>query len=60
MNDPGIQIKELPQLEKPLLIAGFNGWGNALNISDGLVSYLIRHFKARSFADLTPDIFYRY
>jgi len=60
MNDPGIHIKELPQLEKPLLIAGFNGWGNALNISDGMVSYLIRHFKARSFADLTPDIFYRY
>jgi len=60
MNDPGIHIKELPQLEKPLLIAGFNGWGNALNISDGMVSYLIRHLKARSFADLTPDIFYRY
>ena len=60
MNDPGIHIKELPQLEKPLLIAGFNGWGNALNISDGMVSYLIRHFKARSFADLNPDIFYRY
>jgi proteasome assembly chaperone (PAC2) family protein len=60
MNDPGIHIKERPQLEKPLLIAGFNGWGNALNISDGMVSYLIRHFKARSFADLTPDIFYRY
>ena len=60
MNDPGIHIKELPQLEKPLLIAGFNGWGNALNISDGMASYLIRHLKARSFADLTPDIFYRY
>ena len=60
MNDPGIHIKQLPQLEKPLLIAGFNGWGNALNISDGMVSYLIRHFKARSFADLTPDMFYRY
>ena len=60
MNDPGIHFKELPQLEKPLLIAGFNGWGNALNISDGMASYLIRHLKARSFADLTPDIFYRY
>ena len=60
MNDPGIHIKDLPQLEKPLLIAGFNGWGNALNISDGMVRFLIRHFKARSFADLTPDIFYRY
>ena len=60
MNDPGINIRELPQLEKPLLIAGFNGWGNALNISDGMASYLIRHFGARPFAELNPDIFYRY
>ena len=60
MNDLGIQIRELPQLEKPLLIAGFNGWGNALNISNGMVSYFIRHFKAQQFADLNPDIFYRY
>ena len=60
MNDPGIHIKELPQLEKPLLIAGFDGWGNALNISNGMVSYLIRHFKAQAFAYLNSDIFYRY
>ena len=60
MNDPGIHIKKLPQLEKPLLIAGFNGWGNALNISNGMVNYLITHFKAQSFADLDPDTFYRY
>lgn len=60
MNDPGIHIKELPQLEKPLLIAGFDGWGNALNISNGMASYFISHFKAQSFADLNPDIFYRY
>ena len=60
MNDPGIHIKEMPQLENPLLIAGFDGWGNALNISNGMVGYLIRHFKAQPFADLNPDIFYRY
>ena len=60
MNDPGINTRQLPQLDKPLLIAGFNGWGNALNISDGMVSFLIRHFKAQPFAELDPDIFYRY
>ncbi len=60
MNDPGIHIRKLPQLEKPLLIAGFDGWGNALNISNGMASYFIRHFKAQPFADLNPDIFYRY
>ena len=60
MNETGIQIKELPQLKNPLLIAGFDGWGNALNVSHGMVKFLIRHFKAQSFADLDPDKFYRY
>ena len=60
MNEPGIQIKDLPQLNNPLLIAGFDGWGNALDVSHGMVKYLIRHFKAQPFADLKPDIFYRY
>jgi proteasome assembly chaperone (PAC2) family protein len=60
MSDPGIHIKELPQLKNPLLIAGFDGWGNALNISKGMVAYLIRHFKARHFADFDADTFYRY
>lgn len=60
MNEPGIQIKDLPQLKKPLLIAGFDGWGNALNVSHGMVKYLIRQFKAQPFADLNPDSFYRY
>jgi proteasome assembly chaperone (PAC2) family protein len=60
MNEAGIHIKQMPQLKSPLLIAGFDGWGNALNVSQGMVKYLIRHFKAQSFADLNPDTFYRY
>ena len=60
MNDPGIHIKELPQLNSPLLIAGFDGWGNALNISNGMAGYLIRRMKAKQFADLDSDTFYRY
>ena len=60
MDERGIQIRELPQLKNPLLIAGFEGWGNALNISSGMVAYLIRRFKALRFADLDSDTFYRY
>ena len=60
MKETGIHIKELPQLKNPLLIAGFEGWGNALNVSHGMVEYLIGHFKAQSFADLDADEFYRY
>jgi proteasome assembly chaperone (PAC2) family protein len=60
MKDLGIHIKELPQLKHPLLIAGFDGWGNALNISYGMASYLIRRMEAQHFADLDSDTFYRY
>jgi proteasome assembly chaperone (PAC2) family protein len=60
MNTAGIHIKELPQLNKPVLIAGFDGWGNALNISSGMAAYFIRRLKAEKFADLDPDTFYRY
>ena len=60
MNSKGIQIHELPDLKDPLLIAGFDGWGNALKISSGMATYLIRTFKAQRFAELDPDMFFRY
>jgi proteasome assembly chaperone (PAC2) family protein len=60
MSDPVIHIKELPNLTNPVLIAGFDGWGNALNVSNGMAAYLIRQLNARHFADLDPDAFYRY
>jgi proteasome assembly chaperone (PAC2) family protein len=60
MNEPGIEITELPRLEKPLLIAGFDGWGNALKISSGMAGYLVRKLAARQFAKIGPDAFYRY
>jgi proteasome assembly chaperone (PAC2) family protein len=60
MNAAGIHTKELPQLKNPLLIAGFDGWGNALNISVGMTAFLIRIFNARDFAALDSDTFYRY
>jgi proteasome assembly chaperone (PAC2) family protein len=60
MEVEGIHILELPDLRTPVLIAGFDGWGNALDISRGMALYLIRHLKAQPFASINPDIFYRY
>jgi proteasome assembly chaperone (PAC2) family protein len=60
MKHQGIEIENLPQLKKPLLIAGFEGWGNALKISSGMAAYLIRKLNADQFATLNPDCFYRY
>jgi proteasome assembly chaperone (PAC2) family protein len=60
MSERGIQIDEFPDLKNPLLIAGFDGWGNALKISSGMAAYLIRTFKAQRFAEINPDVFFRY
>ena len=60
MRSEGIHIQETPDLINPLLIAGFDGWGNALKISSGMTAYLIRSFKAKPFAVMDPDAFYRY
>lgn len=60
MEEKTIIIEKLPKLQKTTLIAGFEGWGNALNISDAMLSYLIRKLKGESFARINPDHFYRY
>ena len=60
MQDQGIYIKDLPKLRDAVLIAGFDGWGNALDLSRAMVSYLIRKLDAEYFAKLMPDLFYRY
>ena len=60
MTEHGIDIEKLPELNKPLLIAGFDGWGNALDISKGMVTHLIHKLQAEPFAKIDPDTFYRY
>lgn len=60
MSEKGIIIEQSPELKEPILIAGFEGWGNALDVSEAMVSYLIRKLKAKNFARINPDLFYQY
>ena len=60
MSARAIFTQEIPRLKKPILIAGFGGWGNALNVSRGMTSYLVRQLNAKPFATLNPDCFYRF
>jgi proteasome assembly chaperone (PAC2) family protein len=55
-----IRIDYLPELKDPLLIAGFDGWGNALDVSKGMISFLIRKLEAQPFATINADLFYRF
>ncbi len=60
MTEKGIFIEKLPELKEPLLIAGFDGWGNALDVSRAMAAYMIRKLNAGHFASLNPDLFYHY
>ncbi len=60
MDNQSITFEKMPQLKDPILVAGFDGWGNALDVSKTTVSYLIRNLKAERFAEINPDLFYRY
>ena len=60
MEIRGIEIDEVPSLKNPLFITGFDGMGNALNISKGMVDFLVSRLSARPIARLNPDLFFRY
>ena len=56
MSEQGIKIEKWPELNSPFLILGFDGWGNALNISRGAAAYLIQRLKALFFARLNLSL----
>ena len=60
MTAPGIHLEDVPLLKQPLIIAGFYGWGNALNVSTDMVDHLVDTFEAKPFARINPDVFYRF
>lgn len=60
MLEKGIHVEKMPPAKEPILIAGFDGWGNAMDVSKAMASYLVRKLKAESFATLNADLFYRY
>jgi len=55
-----VELDYLPKLDNPLFIAGFEGWGNALDISSGMAEYLITKLEAQLFGRINPDRFYRF
>lgn len=60
MFGESIHFELVPELHDPLFIAGFEGWGNALDVSAGTVDYLIRKLEAKPVARLNPDFFYHF
>jgi predicted ATP-grasp superfamily ATP-dependent carboligase len=58
-NDLLVLEKENINLEKPtFMIAGFNEWANAGNVSSGIPEYLIEKLHARKIGYIRKDDFY--
>jgi proteasome assembly chaperone (PAC2) family protein len=60
MFGESMHFEEFPALHDPLFIAGFEGWGNALDVSRGAAAYLIRKTDAKRVAKINPDYYYRF
>lgn len=58
MFEESLEIDYIPDLTESLFIAGFDGWGNALDTSWGMIDFLIRKLDAKPFGRINPDPFY--
>jgi len=54
------QLETMPDLSAPVIIVGFRGWGNALEVASGMVAYLVDSLQGRSIGRLDSDACYRY
>jgi proteasome assembly chaperone (PAC2) family protein len=50
---------EKPNLVKPYLIIGFEGWPNAAEVSSVAMRHLIDHLEAKKFASIPTESFYQ-
>jgi proteasome assembly chaperone (PAC2) family protein len=50
---------EKPDLHKPILIIGFEGWPNAADVSSSVLQYLIEKSNAKKFASIPNEGFYQ-
>jgi proteasome assembly chaperone (PAC2) family protein len=54
-----ITYLEKPNLDKPYLVIGFEGWPNAAEVSSFSIQYLIEILKAKKFASIPTENFYQ-
>jgi proteasome assembly chaperone (PAC2) family protein len=49
---------EKPDLNKPILVIGFEGWPNAAEVSSGALQYLVGKLEAKKFASIPIENFH--
>jgi len=50
---------EKPNLHKPCLVIGFEGWPNAAEVSSSALQHLVESLKAKKFASVPTEKFYQ-
>lgn len=60
MDYKTFQLETMPALKEPVLIIGLRGWGNALEVSSGMGTYIVDTLQGRSVGHMDPDACYRY
>jgi proteasome assembly chaperone (PAC2) family protein len=53
-----IQYLEKPNLKKPILVIGFEGWPNAAEVSSAALQYLVEKLEAKKFASIPVEDFH--
>lgn len=54
------QLETMPELTSPVVVLGFRGWGNALDVSAGMATYLVETLEGLLVGHLVADRCYRY
>ena len=60
MDSRYVNLEWTPELERPILIAGFSGWNDAAEASSVAVSTLMESWEARRFGSFDPEEFFDY
>jgi proteasome assembly chaperone (PAC2) family protein len=55
-----MEIEQLPELDRPNMIAAFQGWNDAGQSATTAVRYLVESWKAKSFAKIDPEEYYSF
>jgi proteasome assembly chaperone (PAC2) family protein len=60
VNHDEISYSEMPVLDRPCMILGFEGWPNAAEVSSLALSQMVDLLKARPFAEVSAELFYEF
>jgi predicted ATP-grasp superfamily ATP-dependent carboligase len=53
-----IELENVPELVRPVMIAAFEGWNDAGDAASGVIKYLADTWKAEELAAIDPDDYY--